>query len=313
MDKKVIVVYQQSRVPFFSVQERHIRHLQASLPAAEVIWCHSRDEFLDALPAAEVVLSWQFRQEWFDRAPRLRKIGTPAAGRDFFSVTAVPAQVEIRNGSFHGALMAETVLGLLLAFNRGILTAYRHQMQGELWPDQALYDVRLIAGTHAVIIGFGKIGQSVGRMLKCFNVRVTGIRRSADAERPAWFEEGDAVLTPTALPAVLSGADHVIMLLPSDTGTDNFLGEREFACMPAHAVVYNFGRGNSIDEAALARALQSRSIRGACLDVFKEEPLRANSPLADGTLPGLVRLPHASAFGDAYIDRFMDEFIEWLK
>ncbi|MDD2599710.1 MAG: NAD(P)-dependent oxidoreductase [Kiritimatiellae bacterium] len=315
MDKKIIVVFQQSRVPFFSVRESHILRLRAALPAAEVIWCHSRDEFLAALPNAEVALTWRFQQEWFDLAPELRKIATPAAGRDFFAVTSVPERIEIKNGTFHGPLMAESVLGLLLAFNRGILTAYRHQLQGDLWPDHALLGARLISGTHAVIIGFGKIGQHVGRMLKHFNIRVTGIRRTAvsAADLPMWFESGDSVQPPACLHRVLADADHVIMLLPSDTGTDHFLGEREFECMPAHAVVYNFGRGNSIDETSLAKALRAGSIRGACLDVFQQEPLTAESPLADGNLPGLVRMPHASAFTEMYIERFIDECIEWLR
>ncbi|MFA7172141.1 MAG: NAD(P)-dependent oxidoreductase [Kiritimatiellia bacterium] len=313
MNKKIIAVFQQSRVPFFSVQECHIQRLRASLPAAAVIWCHSRDEFLAALPEAEVALTWRFKQEWFDLAPKLRKIATPAAGRDFFAASSIPEWIEIKNGTFHGPLMAESVLGLLLAFNRGILTAYRHQLQGELWPDQALLGARLISGTHAVIIGFGKIGQHVGRMLKHFNIRVTGIRRTPAVNLPAWFESGDSVQPPACLQRVLAHADHVIMLLPSDTGTDHFLGEREFECMPAHAVVYNFGRGNSIDEVALAKALRAGSIRGACLDVFQQEPLTAESPLADENLPGLVRMPHASAFSEVYIERFIDECIEWLR
>jgi phosphoglycerate dehydrogenase-like enzyme len=78
-------------------------------------------------------------------------------------------------------------------------------------------------------------------------------------------------------------------------------------------VIYNFGRGNSIDEAALAEALRSGSIAGACLDVFAVEPLPETSPLADETLPGLVRMPHASAYCECYIDRCLDEFIEWLR
>ena len=105
----------------------------------------------------------------------------------------------------------------------------------------------------------------------------------------------------------------MIMVLPSDTGTDKLMGRKEFEAMPAHAVLYNLGRGNSVDEDALAEALRNKVIAGACLDVFAREPLTPESPLADGSLPGLVRLPHASAYAESYIDRYLDEFIEWLK
>jgi phosphoglycerate dehydrogenase-like enzyme len=84
------------------------------------------------------------------------------------------------------------------------------------------------------------------------------------------------------------------------------------AKLPRHAVLYNVGRGNCVDEAALARALQKGTLRGACLDVFADEPLTPDSPLA-ADLPGLVRMPHASAFADEYMDRFTDEIIAWLK
>lgn len=313
MNNRTIVIYLKSSVPCFSVQVRHIQRLQKSIPDAEVIWCLTQDEFLAALPRARVVLTLRFKQEWFEQAPFLQKIGTPAAGRDFFSVTSVPAHIEIKNGTFHGPIMAETIIGVLLAVNRGILTAYKRQLNGELWPNQHLFGSRLISGTHAVIIGFGRIGDCLGRMLKTFDVRITGIRRDLSATPPAWFEEGDSVMPLADLHDILPVADHVIMLLPSDTGTDNFMGRPEFELMAEHAVIYNFGRGNSIDEVALAEALRGGRIAGACLDVFVQEPLSAASPLADETLPGLVRLPHASAFCDSYIDCFLDEFMDWLR
>jgi phosphoglycerate dehydrogenase-like enzyme len=308
----IIVIYLESKIPCFTFKQSHIVRLLVSLPDAELIWCRTKEQYVEALPQATVVLSWCFMQEWFELAPHLRKIGTPAAGRDFFKVTSVPDHIEIRNGTFHGPVMAETVLGMILAVNRGILRAYKHQLQGELWPAQAVFGSRLIFGTHAVIIGFGKIGQAVGRLLNGFNVRVTGVRRNPSAERPVWFEASDVVKPLADLHSILPSADHVIMLLPSDTETDNFMGTREFELMSEHAVLYNFGRGNSIDEAALAAALRDGIIGGACLDVFQKEPLPESSPLADPTLPNLIRMPHASAFCESYLDRYLDEFIEWL-
>ncbi len=312
MAAQTIVVWQQSRIPLFCVKERHIERLRRELPAARILWCRDQESFVAALPGADTVLCWRFRQEWFDLAPRLRRIATPAAGRDFFRVTEVPERVTIRNGTFHAPIMAETALGMILAVNRGILSALRHQLQGELWPDRALFDSRLIAGTHAVIIGFGRIGGHIGRMLKLFGVRITGIRRHPEPTPPEWFDGNDAVRPTDQLHEALSGADHVILVLPADTGTDLIMGAAEFAALPGHAVLYNLGRGNCIDEAALAEALRNGVIAGACLDVFRDEPLSAASPLAAADIPGLLRMPHASAYCECYIDRFLDECIGWL-
>ena len=311
MNIESIVVFQESTVPCFCMKARHIARLRAAFPETKVTWCRTKASFLRALPKAQVALTWAFRQEWFDHAPQLRRIATPAAGRDFFPITPPPL-VAVRHGTHHGVIMGETVVGLMLAFNRGVLDAYRRQLQGELWPREALYDVRLLRGTHAVIVGFGHVAEGIGRMLKPFGVRVTGVRRTPQKRRPSWFCKGDEGVTLDMLDSVLPKADHLILVLPSDTGTDRMFDARRLARLPRHAVVYNVGRGNCIDEAALAQALESGALRGACLDVFAQEPLTADSPLARN-LPGLVRLPHASAFAEEYLDGFLDEVVDWLK
>ncbi|MDX9866717.1 MAG: NAD(P)-dependent oxidoreductase [Kiritimatiellia bacterium] len=306
-----IVVYQESSVPYFCLRARQVARLRAAFPDTRVVWCRTERAFVRNLPAVRVAVTWAFRQAWFAAAPRLRAVISSAAGRDFFPL-APPPRVTVWHGTFHGPLMAETVLGWMLAFNRGILAACRHQLQGELWPREALYgQVRLLHGTHAVIVGFGHIGTAIGRLLKPFGVRVTGVRRTPQGRLPAGFGPGDAVVPPGRLDAVLPGADHLILVLPSDTGTDRLFDAARLARLPRHAVLYNVGRGNCLDEAALARALTAGRLRGACLDVFAQEPLQPGSPLA-ADLPGLVRLPHASAFADEYMERFTDEVIARL-
>ena len=310
MKVESIVVFQESIVPCFCIKARHVARLRSAYPAAKVTWCRTKASFLRALPKAQVAVTWAFRQDWFERAPLLLRIATPAAGRDFFALNPPPL-VKVRYSTFHGPVMAETVLGLMLAFNRGLFEAYGHQLRGELWPREALFDIRLLAGTHAVILGFGHIGDMIGQRLKPFGVRVTGVRRTVPRRRPSWFREGDAVVPVNRLDEALRRADHLILVLPSDTGTDRLIDAARLALLPKHAVVYNVGRGNCVDEAALAAALERGALRGACLDVFAQEPLTADSPLARN-LPGLVRLPHASAFTETYMDRFLDEAVAWL-
>lgn len=306
-----MAVFQEAELPCFAIRARHIERLRAAYPGAEIAWCRDEPSFLAALPRAEVALTWAFRQSWFAAAPRLRRIATPAAGRDFFPVTPPPG-VRIRHGTFHGPLMAETLLGMMLAFERRILEAYRRQLAGERWPRAELAGdgARLLRGSHALIVGFGHIGAACGRLLKAFGVRVTGVRRTP-APLPEGFGPEDRLVTADRLDDELPGADHLILVLPNDTGTDGMFGAARLALLPKHAVVYNLGRGNCVDEAALAAALASGALRGACLDVFAREPLPPSSPLA-ANLPGLLRLPHSSAFADVYMDRFLDEVEKWL-
>jgi phosphoglycerate dehydrogenase-like enzyme len=308
----LIVVFQEANIPYFCIRARHVARLRAALPGWRVTWCRSARAFERALPRARVAVTWAFRQEWFARAPELKCVYSSAAGRDLAPLDPPPG-VELRYGAFHGAFMAETVLGWMLAFNRGILDAYRRQLAGDLWPRAPLFgQVRVLDGSHAVIVGFGHIGERIGRLLKPFGVRVTGVRRTPPKKMPHGFGKEDRVVPAGRLDAVLAEADHLILALPSDTGTDKLIDAARLARLPRRAVIYNVGRGNCIDEAALAKALKTGALRGACLDVFAKEPLTDTSPLA-GNLPGLVRLPHASAFADEYMDRFLDELIGWLK
>jgi D-2-hydroxyacid dehydrogenase (NADP+) len=307
-------IFLEQPIPYFRMKPYLVQRLRKALPEVQFIWCRSEASFKRTLPKADLVLANCFKQEWFAQAKQLRCIFSPAAGRDVIGVTP-PPHINAHYGTFHGEFIAETVLGLMLGINRGILQAYRLQLDGDLWPWRPLCEpgaVRLLRGSHAVIIGFGKIGDWIARLLKPFDIRITGLRRNPPAERPAYFTAGDTIMSISQLDLVLSKADHVILALPVDASTDRLLGMRQFRKMPSHAVIYNIGRGNCIDEPALAAALKARTIAGACLDVFRIEPLTPASPLAKN-LPGLIRLPHASAYADAYMERYTEEVIPVIK
>ena len=307
-----LAVFQENTIPYFAIEERHVRRLRAGLPGFDIRWCRTEEAFLRELPGASAALVWRWEASWYGRAPLLEKIATPAAGRDFFPAEK-PAHVRVHHGAYHGEFMSETLLGMMLAFNRGILAAHRLQLEGDAWPRLRLPDVRSIRNTRAVFVGIGHVAAFAAEALKPFGIRITAFCRHPErAARPACFDAGDRILPMDGLDAALPDTDHLVLILPGDTGTDRLLDARRIALLPERAVIYNIGRGNCVDEAALAAALDSGAIRGACLDVFAQEPLTAASPLAKDR-PNLLRLPHASAFDPAYMDRFLDEAIPWLK
>ncbi len=295
-------------VPCWTLAPRQCRRLAAALPSARVIRCRDVASFRRALRRARVALTWVFEPEWLDESPSLEWIATPAAGRDYFHVSR--PGLDVTYGGFHGLIIGETVAAMLLAENRGLLAACRAQLAGDPWPRAALAagGMRRLEGTHAVIIGFGRIGGWIGRRLKPFGVRLTGVRRRPRAApRPDYFAPGDRVTGMAGLDALLPSADHVILSLPGGAATDNLLDARRIARLKRGAAVYNVGRGNAIDEAALARALRAGRLRAACLDVFRREPLPADDPLRRA--PNLLVMPHASAIAPEYLDLFLAEFI----
>ena len=248
--------------------------------------------FRARLPRATHAVVWEFAKEWFAEAPALRVLATPGAGREWLPRDdELPPGVVRVNGAFHGEIMCETVLAFMLAHARGLYAAEAFRRAGELWPREALSPYcRRVAGTHAVILGCGKIGGAIAARATALGVRVTPIRRATIA----------------ALIPACRTADWLIAALPSDTGTDNLVSAAVLRALPRRAVFINVGRGNAVDEEALATALRTHRLAAACLDVFKREPLDSTSPLA-ADLPNLHRLPHASAFAPDYLSLFFEE------
>lgn len=304
----------------FRASPGDVAFLRSLLPrGAEVVCARSDRAFLRALPKATHVVTWHFRREWYAKAPRLKVVATPAAGRELVSQDA-PKGVRVHFGHFHGALMSETVAAFALAWARGLFSVRDYAGYGGAvrtkvanWPRAELSGrCFAVAGTRAAVVGYGNVGRAIGEKLAALGVSVTGYRRANVAD----------------LDAELPDLDWLVLALPGDTGTDGFLSRARIAKLPRRAVVVNVGRGNAIDEAALLSALRSRRIAGACLDVFRDEPgpQRAVPPVSDASAvphvasilssspadlpPNLVRLPHASAFSRDYLRRCFQELAD---
>ena len=269
---------------------------------SRVVRVRSERAFLKELPCATHAIVWHFRREWFAVAKRLELLATPAAGREFVPETG-PTGVKIHFGGFHGPIMAESVAAFALGWARGF---FRPELKSSAWPRSELSEVvGELAGTRAVILGYGRVGRAIGEKLSSLGVEVSGLTRHG-------FFAGGRRLPSRRFADFLAKADWLVMALPSTTGTDNFLSAKLIAKLPRRAVVINVGRGNSVDERALAAALKSGRIAAAYLDVRKSEPTATilESPgyvraLAD--LPNCFVMPHASAFSPRYLERCFRE------
>ena len=284
----------------FRLNARDLAYFRSLVPAnAKVVRARSERAFLKALPGATHAVVWDFKSEWFANAPNLRVLATPAAGRELVP-TEGPKGVRIHFGGFHGQIIAESVIAFMLAWSRGFFVV-RKAPTG--WPRVWLSDkCRTLAGTTAVIAGYGRIGRAIGAKLAPLGVDVYGITRHG-------FYHGDRRIGQSADRPVLSSADWFVLALPSTTGSDDFLDAKLIAKLPRSCVVVNVGRGNAVDERALADALAKGRLAGAYLDVCKAEPTAVRRKRTPTTaidpkrpnVPNLVLMPHASAFSPDYI------------
>lgn len=299
-----IVVFLEHPVAELSASSAQLERLRAALAGHAVTLCTDEKTFLAALPAAEAAVVWRFRAGWYARAPQLTRVFTPAAGREL--VEADPAgRVGRVFGGFHGRVMAESLLAMIGFVNRRFGAAVAAQRR-RAWARDAFDGLRRLAGQTALIVGYGRIGRECGRLLHAVGMSVDALKRDV----AAGTEGADRVFAPSELLTAVAAADHVVSVLPSDTGTDGFLGAAAFAAMKPTAAVYNLGRGNAIDAEALCEALRRGRIAAAFLDVFPEEPLPSESPLWD--TPNLFMTPHVSALTVDYLDLYFEELVPQL-
>jgi len=187
------------------------------------------------------------------------------------------------------------------------------------WPLFVPTDLR---GATLGIIGYGSIGRELARMAtSALGIRVVALKRdpSRRADRdycpPGTGDpEGrlpEAWLGPHELPALLQRSDVVVMAAPLTPETRGMIGAAELARMKPSAYFINVGRGASVDEAALARAVRERRIAGAAVDVFAQEPPAAGHPLY--ALDDVIVSPHVSGFLPSYDDRCSELFAENLR
>jgi phosphoglycerate dehydrogenase-like enzyme len=293
------------QLAFLRLEARHEQRLRRALPGLEWRFCSTKEEFLRALPDAEVAACWIFAPEWLPLAPRLRRIISPTAGAEWFPLVPRPG-LTLEFSRFHGRIMAETVLGMILCHCRGLLAACRLQSV-QAWPRLEL-EPRLstLRGSRLTLLGLGAIGTHIGRLAKAFGARLTGLRRTLSPP-PDYFGPGDRLLPASELEQVLPETDHLVVCLPATPETDRILDAGRLALLPPHAGLYNVGRGNALDEEALASWLASRPQAEAYLDVFRVEPLPEDSPLR--RQPNCLLLPHISALAPDFLDLFVEELI----
>lgn len=222
----------------------------------------------------------------------LRWIQALASGpNDILDAGFDRSRVAITTGSgTHDVMVAEHTLGMVLNAARRFYEMRDFQAQtrwpahlGGAYPEGKFKTLR---GANVLIWGFGGIAKSLAPHLTLLGAHVRGVARSAGVRN------GIEVFSEERLPQILAETDCLIMILPGSASTTDALSAERIKQLPDHAWVINVGRGISVDEEALADALEQGKLGGAALDVFKTEPLPETSRLWKA--PNLLLSPHAA-------------------
>jgi phosphoglycerate dehydrogenase-like enzyme len=226
-------------------------------------------------------------------APKLRWVEVTTAGYTRYDTPEFREGFRARGAAFTNCSevfadsCAQHVLAMMLACGRRLLPSYRDQLTDRSWQyERRRYDSRLLTGQTVLLLGFGAIGRRLVELLAPFRMTIVAVRRQTRSER------GVRIVPEENVSAALAQADHVVNILPDNDGTRNFVNARRIACLKPGARFYNVGRGATVDERALAEALQAGRVAEAYLDVFTTEPLPAESPF--WTLPNCFVTPHTA-------------------
>jgi D-3-phosphoglycerate dehydrogenase len=254
--------------------------LLASLPDADVLW---------------VRLANRVDGEVLEAAPRLSAIVTPTTGLNHVDLEAAAARgvavLSLRGRTdmlreVHAT--AEHAIGLMLALLRHVPEACEHVKAGG-W-DRDRFRGRELHGATVGIVGLGRLGRLVARMLLAFEARVL----AADPNVPASAVPDGVTLV--SLPELVRRAEIVSIHASLSEESHGFFGAKEFAAMRPGALLVNTARGELVDEAALLAALESGRLGGAALDVLAGEDASgmAHHPLVAYARqhPNVIVTPH---------------------
>ncbi len=270
------------------------------------------DGLPDALEGADALFLWDFFsgavQNAWPRADRLQWIHVAAAGVDtlMFDELAASEVVVTNAQGFFDRPIAEFVLGAVLAQAKDFAASQRYKQQRR-WAHR---ETRRVQGQRALVIGTGAIGRETARLLGAVGMEVRGVGRTARQEDPDF----GVVVASEELAEHAGWADHLINAAPLTPQTRGLISAEVLAAMGPEAHLINIGRGESVDEPALVRALQEGEIGFASLDVFAQEPLPEDSPLWE--LENVLISAHMSGdvqgWSAALAEQFVDNAERWL-
>mgnify|MGYP003382482242 CR=1 FL=1 len=252
--------------------------LEPELPEwLQVRWYSGRDEAIAMAPGAEIgwldLFDTTAKAKAIRLATDMRWLNSMVAGMDSFPLEELRRrQIVVTNGKgINAVTIAEYVVMGMLTIAKGYRAVVQAQQRHE-WLKEAPGKVEL-AGSRALLLGYGGIGQLVEPRLKAMGVDVTVVRRGRQNQPVA------GILGSDQWRMRLNVFDWIILALPSTAETRHMIGAVELAAMKPSAVLINVARGDLVEQDALVQALRQHTIAAAFLDVTDPEPLPCDHAL----------------------------------
>jgi D-3-phosphoglycerate dehydrogenase len=239
-----------------------------------------------------------------DASPNLKIVSCVSVGFDNVDVAAASKRgIVVTNvPDYCSNEVADHAMTLIMALTRQLFVLDRKLRSGT-WGDKIPKIVSIISCSSQVLglVAFGKIPRRVAARARSFGFRVIAY----DPYAPRWDFDLSSVERVQTLRELMGRSDIVSVHLPLNAETRHLIGEEEIGAMKLGAFFVNTGRGKTVDQAALTRALLEKRIAGAALDVFEKEPPDPADPLF--RLDNIILTPHVASYSNESIVRVRAE------
>jgi len=267
----------------------------------------------ERLQGAEVAVinKTPISKETMDKCPDLKAVAVLATGYNVVDCAAAKERgIVVLNVPTYGTeIVGQYAIGLLLEICAHYGAHDRAVKEGR-WEnniDWCFWDYPMIElyGKTAGIIGFGRIGQTTGRILKAIGLKVLVNDKfqseSGKAIADAYVERDE----------LFAQSDVIFLHCPLFPDTEKMINKENIAKMKDGVILINNSRGQLVNEQDLADALNSGKVYAAGLDVVSTEPIKGDNPLL--TAKNCIITPHISWAAQAARQRIMDITVDNIK
>ena len=272
----------------------------------------SKEDVIKRIGDADAVIvnKTPLSQEVFDACPQIKYVGVLATGYNVVDIKAARKRgIPVCNIPTYGTTaVAQMTFALLLEICHHVAEHSDAVKKGE-WSNNAdwcfwKFPLMELAGKKMGIIGFGRIGQNVGKLAKAFGMQILAF----DAHQN---ESGREIADYVTLDELLQESDVISLHCPLFPETEEIINENSIRKMKDGVIIINTSRGPLINEEDLAKALISKKVYAAACDVVSTEPIRPDNPLL-GCYNSILT-PHISWAPKESRQRLMDIAVSNLE
>ena len=295
----VLPIHAQSRkIVVFSMPPEAIRELEAVSSGVSIV-AAERNRELEQVADADAILG-TISPELFRASKKLKWVQVYSAGVETYRFPEfIASDVVFTNCKIiQGPNLADHAFALLLSLTRDLNRTIPAQANQE-WDRREFHPIEL-RGKTAVIIGVGGIGTQIAQRARAFDMTVIGV----DPRDMPLNVNVSRMVYPDRLDEVLPKADVVFVSAPHTPESEGMIGAKQFKEMKQGAYFIAVSRGKLYDTNALVKALDSRRLAGAGLDVTNPEPLPKGHPL--WKFGNVVITPHIAGQSDQVQTRRME-------